>query len=289
MPNSQTPETKATSFSAKEKDEETQYSYFGARYYDADLSIWLSVDPLAEQAPGWSPYRAFYCNPIKFIDPTGMLEDNYTIYSDGSIYKEETNDKTNTYTYVNTSTNEVTDLGTYDKTTNSKGEDMVKIGNGANGQNDIFKWRDITSGNLYFEEDAFAGLLGGVQNFYDNAGQNVEKVQFNQFMSLERVHSNKGNRTSALDVAFYRNDGTTGAHTTDKNISNNLNTKLLSSFKAFDLGSKAVFTSNSATSKTPYLSGTTGLAGHHHHFHFDGFKKEIGTQLPTFTVFGKKQ
>jgi RHS repeat-associated protein len=36
-------------FSAKERDLETGYSYFGARYYDATLSIWLSVDPMAEQ------------------------------------------------------------------------------------------------------------------------------------------------------------------------------------------------------------------------------------------------
>jgi len=39
MPNSQTPETKAISFSAKEKDEETQYSYFGARYYKSDINL----------------------------------------------------------------------------------------------------------------------------------------------------------------------------------------------------------------------------------------------------------
>lgn len=50
-------------FSAKELDEDTGLSYFGARYYDPKLSIWLSVDPKAADAPGWSPYRAFLCNP----------------------------------------------------------------------------------------------------------------------------------------------------------------------------------------------------------------------------------
>lgn len=45
-------------FSGKEKDDETSYSYFGARYYDSDLSIWLSVDPLASKYPSLSPrYR----------------------------------------------------------------------------------------------------------------------------------------------------------------------------------------------------------------------------------------
>ena len=62
-------------FSGKEKDEETGYSYFGARYYNSDLSIWLSVDPMAHLYPSLSPY--VYCanNPIKYIDPTGMVID----------------------------------------------------------------------------------------------------------------------------------------------------------------------------------------------------------------------
>ena len=58
-------------FSGKEKDEETGYSYFGARYYNSDLSIWLSVDPLADKYPNSSPY--IYCNnnPIMLVDPNG--------------------------------------------------------------------------------------------------------------------------------------------------------------------------------------------------------------------------
>ena len=30
-------------FTGKERDSETGYSYFGARYYDAGLSVWLSA------------------------------------------------------------------------------------------------------------------------------------------------------------------------------------------------------------------------------------------------------
>ena len=58
-------------FSAKEKDAETGYSYFGSRYYNSDLSIWLSVDPMASKYPSLSPY--VYCanNPIKLVDPNG--------------------------------------------------------------------------------------------------------------------------------------------------------------------------------------------------------------------------
>ncbi len=60
-------------FSAKEKDAETNFSYFGARYYQADLSIWLSVDPLADKLPGWSPYAFCINNPIMYVDPDGRI------------------------------------------------------------------------------------------------------------------------------------------------------------------------------------------------------------------------
>jgi RHS repeat-associated protein len=58
-------------FSAKERDLETGYSYFGARYYDADISIWLSVDPMADKYPSMSAYMYCAGNPVKLIDPDG--------------------------------------------------------------------------------------------------------------------------------------------------------------------------------------------------------------------------
>ena len=59
-------------FSAKEKDEETSYSYFGARYLASDFSFWLSVDPLADKYPNISPYAYCNLNPVMLIDPNGM-------------------------------------------------------------------------------------------------------------------------------------------------------------------------------------------------------------------------
>ncbi len=59
-------------FSGKEKDDETQYSYFGARYYDSDLSVWLSVDPMSDKYPSTSSYMYCLGNPIMLIDPFGL-------------------------------------------------------------------------------------------------------------------------------------------------------------------------------------------------------------------------
>ena len=58
-------------FSAKERDSETGLSYFGSRYYSSDLSIWLSVDPMASKYPSLSPYAYCADNPVKLVDPDG--------------------------------------------------------------------------------------------------------------------------------------------------------------------------------------------------------------------------
>jgi len=65
-------------FTAKELDNETSYTYFGARYYDADLSSWLSVDPLSDKYPSLSPYCYSADNPVVLVDPNGMEFDEAT-------------------------------------------------------------------------------------------------------------------------------------------------------------------------------------------------------------------
>ena len=63
---------RSITFTGKEKDEETGYSYFGARYYDSDLSgLFLSVDPMADKYPSISPYAYCAWNPVKLVDPDG--------------------------------------------------------------------------------------------------------------------------------------------------------------------------------------------------------------------------
>ena len=57
-------------FTGKERDAETGYDFFGARFY-WQAGTWLSVDPLADKYPNISPYAYAAWNPIKYVDPDG--------------------------------------------------------------------------------------------------------------------------------------------------------------------------------------------------------------------------
>jgi RHS repeat-associated protein len=58
-------------FNAKELDNETGLYYYGARYLDPTVAMWLSVDPMWEKYAGISPYAYCLGNPLKLVDPTG--------------------------------------------------------------------------------------------------------------------------------------------------------------------------------------------------------------------------
>jgi RHS repeat-associated protein len=63
-------------FTGKERDDETGWDYFGARYYDPAIGRFLSVDPMASKAPDITPYHYTHNNPVNRFDPTGMQDGN---------------------------------------------------------------------------------------------------------------------------------------------------------------------------------------------------------------------
>ena len=91
---------KRCSFTGKERDEETGYGYFGARYMDHELmTLWLSVDPMADKYPSISPYAYCAWNPVKLVDPDGEEISTHTdelgnviaVYDDGDngVYRHK--------------------------------------------------------------------------------------------------------------------------------------------------------------------------------------------------------
>lgn len=86
------------SFTGKERDEETGYGYFGARYMDYELmTMWLSVDPMADKYPSFSPYAYCAWNPVKLVDPNGREMWKPEILEDGTVnYVAEEGDNAKT-------------------------------------------------------------------------------------------------------------------------------------------------------------------------------------------------
>jgi RHS repeat-associated protein len=90
-------------FTSKERDKETGFDYFGARYlpagkvgYASDLSIWLSVDPLSDMYPSLSAFMYTAGNPIMLIDPNGKSLGFY-VDSSGTVIGKDNNDDNKIY------------------------------------------------------------------------------------------------------------------------------------------------------------------------------------------------
>ncbi|MCI6618985.1 MAG: M91 family zinc metallopeptidase, partial [Prevotella sp.] len=80
-------------FNAKEFDEETGLYYYGARYYEPRLSLWMSVDRFQEKYPNISTYCFSANNPIGILDIGGdsLRIDNKNLsllYIDGKLYRQ---------------------------------------------------------------------------------------------------------------------------------------------------------------------------------------------------------
>src|SRR5574344_1098728 len=67
-------------FTGKEKDEETDLNYFGARYLDPMLGLWVSADPKKQFASLYL-YVGNGHNPLTSVDPNGLADNQLAIYA----------------------------------------------------------------------------------------------------------------------------------------------------------------------------------------------------------------
>ena len=157
-------------FSGKERDEETGYSYFGARHYHPTLSIWLSVDPMADKYPGVSPY--VYCgnNPVKLVDPDGReISDHIDKY--GNIIAHYNDGDNSVYLHKDGTTK--SDIESQQKLLNNTGGYGVKVGElGGSINQSVFFDNKLRNSALCANEMKEMGMIGRYASFFKKVKTN---------------------------------------------------------------------------------------------------------------------
>jgi RHS repeat-associated protein len=179
-------------FSAKERDLETGYSYFGARYYDADISVWLSVDPMADKYPYQSGYCYVGLRPIMVIDPNGMWEWD----ADGNLVAQKGDQSYSLAKFLGTNQkNAMTILNRCGVTANDKGILNLKEG------------QVLSKENLYIDKEVTSSVtvnntVEATQHYLNGKGEtaDVGNASTNEMLQSEEFRTKHHRITSISDI-----------------------------------------------------------------------------------------
>jgi RHS repeat-associated protein len=209
-------------FSAKEKDTETGYSYFGARYYSPELSVWLGIDPLSDKFANWNTYAYCFASPVRFRDFWGLEGVDQETANSGKAKNGDTYTDKSGNTFVNQGgmwvsqalVAENTEIGS-ENAVNIGKKDWLELILGASGSyNDIkgnilhnhLYWKGKTTGKIYTKNPFSKNKVGWKANSFKATGK-----QFQAAKSL-------GTKLGVVGLAFTAGDILVGDGLTTSNI-----------------------------------------------------------------------
>ena len=278
-------------FSGKQFDEETGLYYYGARYYEPRLSLWMSVDPLECKHPEISTYCQANNNPIKYIDPDGL--DNFIINEvSGEIIRQKTDGKTHSFYLSDGKSNVFVGAFEYNK------KDLIGLSGrisftNTKGESAAFAVKSGSENKSFISSNALAALIGAVGTVV------FSDITINQF-------SYSDGRTPAPsvsykdgkngDLRYLRTDKSgsqtdVGSNNFDKQREQALTTAL------HKFGWKDMISEKYNNKLLPHTSSARdrGIRSNHpNHLHLQGFKPNIKTveyinALPEVVVIGKRK
>ena len=174
---------------------------FDARNYDPQIGRWHGVDPLVADAPGWSPYRAFFCNPIRYTDPDGQWEWDAT----GNLVAQKGDNSYSMAKFLGTSqSNAMQMLNRGGVTANAKGVLNLKEGQSF-ARNDLWVGTKSASGPVVNNtKEALAHYFIGNGAAADVGDQSTRELLSSP--EFTKAHSKITSGLSELDHGFVKVD-----------------------------------------------------------------------------------
>ncbi len=184
-------------FTGKERDWESGYDFFGARFLWGAIGHWLSVDPLADKYLHISPYAYCSWNPINKIDPDGR--DDWSLDIKTGEFQKIGNKGGSTTDYYSVGTYEGEKFSSYSNY-------EIERGDGAINSFRIQETDKSTISAFHIPETNTSGFILERPGPDTSDSEQSLRIPANQY----GLHENQGSRYPGVPRLYLPNEGIGG-------------------------------------------------------------------------------